>query len=352
MKRYLIFLLCLIVFCTGVSFSAGAASDSDNTDKTIGKNHVYGQYFKYTTRVPSRNGDIDVKAFPKYDTGVNAKYSYQSDNLRIAIDVHTDEKIPEVLYIADVWIKNIYAFRTCFSSNKYIYDMDTNSLAGKEDGPTMAKRNEAIFAINGCYNVGLTVHSGIVYGMEDQESSGCLILYRDGSMRTFNTDEETIDIEEELKKGMYHAWQFGPVLVHNGERTERGAGKITTHPRTAVGYYEPGHYVFVVCDGRSPLSKGMTFDEIREVMYSLGVKEAINFDGGYSSVMIFMGEMINRNTYWGINMETKQKYKGRPIPDLVFFSDYDTKGSLITLEQIKARNEALEVVSKFSIKNK
>lgn len=323
MKRCLALLLCIIV-CAAAGVRADAAqSHVWHKDITEGYRKLY----------PVRNGDIDIPTFPDYDTGTDADYSYQSDNLKIAINKYRFNETLDTVYVADVWIKNIYSFRTCFSHDKYVYDMDTNSIAEKEDGPTMALRNNAIFGINGGYNVGLTVHGGIVYRNSDTESSGAMILYRDGSMRTFNTNEETLDIDDELKKGMYHAWQFGPVLIHDWKRTDNGAGKITSHPRTVIGYYEPGHYAFVVCDGRSEESNGMTFDEMRDFMFWLGVKEALNLDGGYSSVMTFAGKMINKNTYWNFDSNGR-RFQGRPIPDFIFFADYDDNGNIIPLSDI------------------
>lgn len=332
-KKYIIILiLCTLLLITASNVFVVA-------DTTLSANTM-------RMRSMQRNGEIVTGNFPEYDVGNEADYCYQSKNVKIKINVITDYMPYQTLYVADVWIKNIHSFRTCFAHDKYIYDMSTFSNSPKEDGPTMSKRNNAIFAVNGCYNVGLTVHSGIVYGMEDTESSGAIILYKDGSMRTLNTGEETIDIEEELQKGMYHAWQFGPVLIHEGEKTGRGAGATTRHPRTVLGYYEPGHYVFVVCDGRSNIANGMTFDEIRDFMYELGVQEALNLDGGYSSVMTFRGEMINKNTYWGFDL-AGNKLQGRPIPDLIFIADYTSCGDIITLDQLDEADAAQSLLQSF-----
>ena len=56
------------------------------------------------------------------------------------------------------------------------------------------------------------------------------------------------------------------------------------NPRSAVGYYEPGHYCFVVIDGRQPgYSKGATLMQLAQLFESLGCKEAYNLDGGKSA---------------------------------------------------------------------
>ena len=67
------------------------------------------------------------------------------------------------------------------------------------------------------------------------------------------------------------------------------------NPRSGWGYYEPGHYCFVQCDGRQDgYSIGMTLDEFAALFGELGVKEAYNLDGGQSSEMVFNGETVNK----------------------------------------------------------
>ena len=50
-------------------------------------------------------GDIVGVRFPDYDTGANAEYSYQSDELRIAVDKVEEDGV--TFYVADIWMRNI-----------------------------------------------------------------------------------------------------------------------------------------------------------------------------------------------------------------------------------------------------
>lgn len=93
-----------------------------------------------------------------------------------------------------------------------------------------------------------------------------------------------------------------PELLDRGERvgdllvSENPAFAGTRHPRTAVGF-EPGRDVLwlLVVDGRQgEYSLGMTLAELAEVFETLGVPEAINLDGGGSSVMVVRGRTLNR----------------------------------------------------------
>jgi hypothetical protein len=85
-----------------------------------------------------------------------------------------------------------------------------------------------------------------------------------------------------------------PILVRDGAEVARldsagGAGfGPVRHPRTAVGVAGNGRRVLlVVVDGRQPpYSDGMTLRELSRLMLALGADDALNLDGGGSSVMV------------------------------------------------------------------
>lgn len=240
-------------------------------------------------------------------------YIYPSDDIDINIKVIRNDSQLQTIYIADVVIKDVSFFKTCFANDTYCSPANVRDYTGKELGVDMANRNNAIFAINGCYNNGLTIHDGIIYA-ESNNNKGILCFHEDGSVKTFVRGKDNFDVSEELKNGMIHAWEFGPVLVQNWLPVDLSREDYDRHPRSVFGYYEPGHYVFLVCDGRSYHSRGMTTRELGLAMMDLGVKEAFNLDGGFSSVMIFNGETINNNTFNGEHSD------GRPNNDLIYFS--------------------------------
>ncbi len=88
-------------------------------------------------------------------------------------------------------------------------------------------------------------------------------------------------------------------IIHNGvpytgNWANRGAAApYSRNPRTALGWSD--NYLFmVVCDGRSPVSVGMTFSEMANFLTStLGATDAINLDGGGSSTMVVNGTVRN-----------------------------------------------------------
>ncbi len=92
-----------------------------------------------------------------------------------------------------------------------------------------------------------------------------------------------------------------PLLLKDGIRvgdlevSERPSFAQERHPRTAVGFDSDQNVLWVVVvDGRQPgHSMGMTLPELASLMEVLGVEDALNLDGGGSSVMVFGGKPVN-----------------------------------------------------------
>lgn len=93
-----------------------------------------------------------------------------------------------------------------------------------------------------------------------------------------------------------------PALLENGgwvgdlQQADRPAFASTRHPRTAVGIDPNGRRLWlVVVDGRKGgEAEGMTLPELVRLFQALGVRDALNLDGGGSSVMVVRGETVNR----------------------------------------------------------
>ncbi len=115
-------------------------------------------------------------------------------------------------------------------------------------------------------------------------------------MVTYGADE--YKVEDVLAREPYQIWKFGPALLdENGRPREsfNATGPISdVNPRTGLGYYEPGHYCFVVVDGRQGgYSAGLRIGRFAELFADLGCTAAYNLDGGRSSVMVFRGSFFN-----------------------------------------------------------
>ena len=89
------------------------------------------------------------------------------------------------------------------------------------------------------------------------------------------------DIREALGGNRFTA-RDGEVRVPSREVYPDGWQR---HPRTGVGLTADGRVLMVTVDGRRKGSRGVTLDEMGDLMVSLGAEFAVNLDGGGSTVM-------------------------------------------------------------------
>ncbi|MFS0777500.1 phosphodiester glycosidase family protein [Neobacillus sp. 3P2-tot-E-2] len=226
-------------------------------------------------------------------------WSYTSDTKSIQIkkvEAGTSAN-PIVYYVADVELKVASSLKSAFANNQFGNNITENTSV-------IASENNAIFAINGDYygfrEDGITIRNGEVF--RDNPARTGLALYEGGSMKIYDETETSAD--ELLEQGVTQTLSFGPPLVENSTAiTNFGNVSIdsnfgnrsieNSNPRTGIGIISPNHYVFVVVDGRSEESDGMTLTEFAQVFEDLGCTEAYNLDGGGSSTMYFMGRVVN-----------------------------------------------------------
>jgi len=115
----------------------------------------------------------------------------------------------------------------------------------------------------------------------------------------FGAEDAQIRIETGPKwQGVKHIISGGPYLVRNGEifvdTVEEKLQSIGgRNPRTAIGYTAENNFIIVTADGREGSSVGLTLNELARFMESLGCVNAINLDGGGSTVMYVNGQIVN-----------------------------------------------------------
>lgn len=95
-----------------------------------------------------------------------------------------------------------------------------------------------------------------------------------------------------------HIISGGPYLVKDGEvfidmTAERLQAIGGRNPRTAIGYTKENDLILLVADGREGSSIGLTLYELANLMKSFGCVNAINLDGGGSTVMYVNGQIVN-----------------------------------------------------------
>ncbi len=233
--------------------------------------------------------------------------SYQDENISITLTEYTTNNT--TVYVADVKVSSAQYLKTAFA----------NDIFGKnvtDEVSDIAEDHGAVLAINGDYygarEKGIVIRNGIVY-RDTEDDADLLCIFADGSMKIL--DQSTASVQELLDEGVWQVFSFGPALVVDGEvavseNEEVGLAKAS-NPRTAIGMIDELHYIFVVSDGRTDESEGLSLFELAEFMKQAGAVCAYNLDGGGSSTMVFNGEVINNPTSGGT-------IKERKVSDIVY----------------------------------
>ena len=214
------------------------------------------------------------------------------------------------IYVADVEVTDGTSILSAFANNTYGRNItDTTS--------DMAEENNAVLAINGDYygarQSGYVIRNGVVY--RNQGSNGeDMVISKDGTLSFISESDTTTD--SLIQKQAWQVLSFGPVLVENGqiavtENDEVGMA-MASNPRTAIGTVAKNRYLFVVSDGRTSESAGLSLYELANFMKSLGATNVYNLDGGGSSTMVFQGEVVNNPTTNG------NKISERAVSDILY----------------------------------
>lgn len=215
------------------------------------------------------------------------------------------------IFAAEVWLSSPDQLKTALAKEAYGRNL-------KERPSVMAERNHAILAVNGDYygaqEKGHVLRNGSIYRTTGTEGQEDLVIYRDGAFDIIEEQRTTLQTLQAY--GAAQALSFGPALIEDGvvsvqESDLRGKDR-TRNPRTAIGCIDALHYVFVVADGRTDASDGLTIPELAEVMACLGAQTAYNLDGGGSSCMVFDGEVVNHPTTTG------NRTKEREVSGIVY----------------------------------
>ena len=234
---------------------------------------------------------------------------YSSEDISVTLEEYTVEGTQ--VYVADVTVSSAVYLKTAFAENTY----GRNITAATSE---MAEENDAILAINGDYygaqETGYVIRNGVIYRDTARTATEICCIYADGTMQIKNTADVTA--QELVDEGVWQVFSFGPALVVDGEiavSEDEEVGKaMASNPRTAIGVIDANHYVFVVSDGRTDESEGLSLSQLAAFLQSLGVKTAYNLDGGGSSTLWYQGSVINHPTTSGNSI------RERSVSDIVY----------------------------------
>ena len=91
--------------------------------------------------------------------------------------------------------------------------------------------------------------------------------------------------------------EFFPALIVDGQNVVDGTFGMGLQPRTAIGQSRNGDCMMLIIDGRQPgYSVGCTVADCSKILERYGAFQAMNLDGGSSSVMWYRGQLITRSS--------------------------------------------------------
>ena len=273
------------------SDQSGTATRMNQTDASAQTDWHKKFADKFTDHIVSTDTtysspDLSIQlTYHQYDTG---KLDKSEAGKHLAYGTKT------AYVLADVYIGDISCFQTAFAQ-------DTYGVGNTEKLSDMSARLQSILAVNGdSYSNnrhrdnGTIIRNGVVYRAKQSDAETC-VLNQDGTMDIYQPGQ--VDISLLKQKGAYQSWVFGPSLLDDNGKAKQDF--LTrdyirdSHPRTAIGYFEPGHYCLLLVDGRQSSTRGMFLDEMSKIFEDIGCKKAYNLDGGHCSFMTFQGNVAN-----------------------------------------------------------
>lgn len=244
---------------------------------------INGTFFKPETGVPLGTLMIDKKVYtgPIYNRVAMGIFDNKYDMARIQLDATLKSRN------ATVKVDNINQPRT-LSTHVIAYTSDWGKLApvSPKYGKQIAIKENKVIEVS---TSPLSIPEG-----------GFVIVGPAQMLNQFSVDEKVSFTIATMPSwdNVNHIISGGPYLVRDNEvyvdMTEQKLGAIGgRNPRSAIGYTADNNLVMVVVDGRENDSVGMTLFELANFMKSIGCYNAMNLDGGGSTVMYVDGKIAN-----------------------------------------------------------
>ena len=105
------------------------------------------------------------------------------------------------------------------------------------------------------------------------------------------TAQQAVDLG--LRDAVCWADPKRPLIVNGVPGNEQESLGGGFNPRTAIGQTADGTVLFLVVNGRATDSLGATYDDLTQIMLQYGAVNAMNLDGGSSSLLYLDGQLQN-----------------------------------------------------------
>ncbi len=264
------------------------------------------------TPAPTAPPAAPEERYPQYASG---ELVHETDTLSVSIEQYNDGE--NTYYVADVLIKDPLQFGYAFSYDTF--------KGARESVSDIADRHQAVIAINsdfaGFHNEGVIIRGFELFRKQNVKAKRHLLIVDqqgDMSALTDRSEKQGVVANRLMNEGVMHTFEFGPLLVENGEAVELPKSFVIRaqdgyyEPRTAIGQIGPLHYILIVVDGRQEgYSKGVSLPRLQELFIEHGAEFAFNLDGGGSTTLYFKGKVINHPS----------SGDERRVSDIIMFKD-------------------------------
>ena len=264
---------------------------------------------------------------------------YSDQDIYIDISTNRDAEDTTTYYVADIRIKNLGYFRTALAKDKF------GQNAATERTSDICNRKKGILAIDGdtygSQEGGYVIRNGNLKEGQYRSNKNLnrsrsgkaddLIVKKDGTFEII--DEHDTSFEEVVSKNPLHVFSFGPALVKQNEVSVEENEEVGTalsgnkNQRCAIGIIAPGHYCFVVSNGRMKESYGLSLLSLANIMKDLHCETAYNLDGGGSATMYLedgtgnatgLGHLVNYPHQSTQGLPDKPRMQQREVSDIVY----------------------------------
>ena len=132
------------------------------------------------------------------------------------------------------------------------------------------------------------------YAMSDGEGSG---VHMGWSYKRLELREDDyfyiVDAQSEVDPRTTDAVEFTPAIIIDGQQMNT-YGWNSLNPRTVIGQSDRGEILMLVVEGRLLDSIGITVDDCAPILLDHRCMQAMNLDGGTSSILWYDGEYVTR----------------------------------------------------------
>lgn len=294
-------------------FASWAAEQNEKTIKTLpGPTPEPGSELSYALDLDAQQEELQqallatpapteagvtpepTSPFKLYEPG---ELSYETEKMSVSIEQKQKDGL--TYFVCDIRLTDVSQLRTAFAGDDFrsgIYEA-TSDIAG---------RYSPVLAINADFcryhREGVIIRNGEVLRRQNITKHHLLIVDENGdlSAQTDRSGKQGLVANRLEQENTWQTFEFGPVLVENGQAAELPKSFYVNcndgyyEPRTAIGQLGALHYIVIVVDGRREgYSTGCSIPKLQELFLEEGAQFAFNLDGGGSTTLYFLGEVIN-----------------------------------------------------------